>query len=139
MGEMQKTLVLIKPDGVKRALVGEVISRLERRGFELEELQLRKASVELLTKHYQDLVDQPFFPGILEYMSSGPLVAMVVRGVDVIAAFRTMAGATMPTQAAPGTIRGDLAQNPLKGAVCNIVHGSDSVENAQREIALWFG
>lgn len=135
---MQKTLILIKPDAVARGLIGEVISRLERRAFKIEALELRYADKDLLEEHYRDLVDQPFFPGILDYMSSGPLVAMVVSGVEVISSFRLMAGATMPAQASSGTIRGDLAQNPGQGAVQNIVHGSDSEENAIREIKLWF-
>lgn len=135
---LERTLVLIKPDGVRRGLVGEVISRLEKRGFRLLAMQMRVPDQCLLTQHYAELTAQPFFPGIIEYMTSGPVVALVVEGVQVINAFRNMAGATMPTQAAPGTIRGDLAQNPVEGAVQNIVHGSDSVQSANREISLWF-
>lgn len=137
---MEKTLFLIKPDGVSRGLVGQVLSRIERRGFKIEALELRTASKDLLRQHYADLLERPFFPKVEEAMTSGPLIAGVISGEEVIASWRTMMGATNPKEALPGTIRGDYAQAPAPNqATLNIVHGSDSKESAEREIALWFG
>ena len=137
---MEKTFFMIKPDGVKRGLVGEVLHRIERRGFKIEKLEMRMATPELLEKHYEDLVDRPFFPLIVDFMTSGPVIAGVMSGEEVISSWRTMMGATNPKEALPGTIRGDYAQAPAEGAATfNIVHGSDSLESVEREIALWFG
>ena len=131
---------MIKPDGVRRGLVGEVLHRIERRGFTIEKLEMRMATSELLEKHYADLVDRPFFPLIVDFMTSGPVITGVMSGNEVITSWRTMMGATNPKEALPGTIRGDYAQAPDEdGATFNIVHGSDSPESVEREIALWFG
>ena len=137
---MEKTFFMIKPDGVRRGLVGEVLHRIERRGFTIEKLEMRMATSELLEKHYADLVDRPFFPLIVDFMTSGPVITGVMSGNVVITSWRTMMGATYPKEALPGTIRGDYAQAPDEdGATFNIVHGSDSPESVEREIALWFG
>ena len=134
---MEKTFFMIKPDGVKRGLVGEVLHHIERRGFKIEKLEMRMATPELLEKHYEDLVDRPL---IVDFMTSGPVIAGVMSGEEVISSWRTMMGATNPKEALPGTIRGDYAQAPAEGAATfNIVHGSDSPESVEREIALWFG
>lgn len=131
-------LIVVKPDGYARNLTGEVIRRFERKGYKVVALKLMQATEELLRAHYVELVERPFFPEIVEYMMSGPVVAMVVEGDQVIAGCRAVMGATMPTEAAPGTIRGDFGRDWGTGAVENIVHGSDSPANAEREISLWF-
>ena len=130
----QRTLVLVKPDGVARGLVGEVISRIERRGYRLVALEQRTLTAEVAQAHYAEHEGKPFFAGLVEFITSGPLVAAVVEGPDVIDAWRTMMGATNPINAAPGTIRGDLATEMGE----NIAHGSDSEASAAREIALFF-
>lgn len=130
----ERTLVLVKPDGVARGLVGEVLARIERRGYHLVALELRTLDVAVAEQHYGEHADKPFFASLVEFITSGPLVAAVVEGPDVIAAWRTMMGATNPVAAAPGTIRADLA-NTLQE---NVVHGSDSADSAAREIALFF-
>ena len=130
----QRTLVLVKPDGVARGLVGEVISRIERRGYRLVALEQRTLTAEVARAHYAEHEGKPFFAGLVEFITSGPLVAAVVEGPDVIDAWRTMMGATNPIKAAPGTIRGDLATEMGE----NIAHGSDSEASAAREIALFF-
>jgi len=135
---VQRTLVLIKPDGVKRALVGEILSRIEAKGYEIAALELRQADNDLLGAHYEEHAGKPFFEPLVEFMSSGPVVAAVITGQRVIESFRTLAGATDPVAAAPGTIRGDLGRDWGLKVVQNLVHGSDSVESAEREIALWF-
>lgn len=136
--DKEHTLVLIKPDAYERRLTGEILRRIEVKGYRLKGLKVKKASRELLTAHYVEHKDQPFFPALLDYMSSGPLVAVVVEGDRVIEGFRTMMGQTNPTLAAPGTIRGDLGRDWKTPAVQNVVHGSDSPTSADREIALWF-
>ncbi|MBJ8349643.1 nucleoside-diphosphate kinase [Streptococcus zalophi] len=137
---MEKTLFIIKPDGVKRGLVGEVIKRIERRGFIIEKLDMRMATQELLEQHYEALIKKPFFPELKDYMTSGPIVIGVISGNRVVSSWRTMMGVTNPKDALPGTIRGDFAQAPgEEGGIFNIVHGSDSTEAAKREIAIWFG
>ncbi len=137
---MEKTFFIIKPDGVSRGLIGEILHRVERRGFTIERLELRQATPELLKEHYAALVGKPFFPEIEDYMTSGPLLAGVLVGNRVISSWRTMMGATNPKDALPGTIRGDFAQAPGEdGGILNVVHGSDSTESAKKEIALWFG
>ncbi|MBX5488980.1 Nucleoside diphosphate kinase [Mycolicibacterium hassiacum DSM 44199] len=131
----ERTLVLIKPDGVRRRLVGEILSRIERKGLTIAALQLTQVSEELARKHYAEHEGKPFFNSLLEFITSGPVVAAIVEGPRAVAAFRQIAGGTDPVdKAAPGTIRGDfglLTQD-------NLVHGSDSPESAAREIALWF-
>lgn len=135
---VQRTLVLLKPDAVARGLVGRILTRFEDRGFSVVAVQLRQAPKDLLARHYRDLVDKPFYGGIEGYMTSGPLLAVVLEGEDVVQCVRTMMGATMPQDAAPGTIRGDFCTPDSDGVVRNAVHGSDSVESAEREISLWF-
>jgi nucleoside-diphosphate kinase len=134
----ERTLVLVKPDGVARGLVGEVIRRVEAKGYRLVALEIRLPSAELLAEHYAEHVHKPFYGPLVEFMSSGPVVAMVAEGQRVVEGFRSLAGATDPTGALPGTIRGDLGRDWGLAVVQNIVHGSDSVESAQREIKLWF-
>ena len=134
----EKTLILVKPDGVRRGLVGEVISRIEKKGYSVTALRMLQADRALLEKHYAEHKGKPFYEPLLEFMGSGPIVAMVAEGNRVIEGFRSLAGATDPTVAAPGTIRGDLARDQGTKVVQNIVHGSDSPESAAREIAIFF-
>ena len=134
----EKTLILIKPDGVRRGLVGEVISRIEKKGYSVTALRMLQADRSILEKHYAEHDGKPFYEPLLEFMSSGPIVAMIAEGNRVIEGFRSLAGATDPTVAAPGTIRGDLARDQGPKVVQNIVHGSDSPESAAREIAIFF-
>jgi nucleoside-diphosphate kinase len=130
----ERTLVLVKPDGVSRGLVGEVVSRIERKGLTLAALELRNVERAVAEQHYAEHAGKPFYESLLEFITGGPLVAMVVEGPRAIEAFRALAGATDPVKAAPGTIRGDFALEVQN----NIVHGSDSPESAKREIDLWF-
>ena len=134
----QRTLVLVKPDGVRRGCVGEVVRRIEDKGYGLVAIELRAATAELLAEHYAEHVGKPFYEPLVEFMLSGPVVAIVVEGQRVIEGFRSLAGATDPTVAAPGTIRGDLGRDWGLKVTQNLVHGSDSEESAAREIALWF-
>lgn len=126
---------MVKPDGVQRGLVGEVISRFERRGLKLVGAKFMTVSRELAEAHYESLKDRPFFPGLIEFITSGPVMAMVWEGPNAIATIRKTMGATNPQNAEPGTIRADLACDVSN----NIVHGSDGPESAAREIGLWFG
>eukprot|EP00879_Flechtneria_rotunda_P008176 GHRR01008565.1.p1 GENE.GHRR01008565.1~~GHRR01008565.1.p1 ORF type:complete len:224 (+),score=58.66 GHRR01008565.1:254-925(+) len=126
--------VMVKPDGVQRGLVGEIISRFERKGFKLVGLKLYQTPKEVAEEHYKELKDKPFYPKLVEYIVSGPVVAMVWEGTGVVASARKLIGATNPLAAEPGTIRGDFAIEVGR----NIVHGSDSVKNGERETALWF-
>lgn len=135
----EKTLILVKPDGVRRSLVGEVISRIERKGYTVTSLRMLQADRALLERHYEEHKGKPFFEPLIEFMMSGPIVAMVAEGNRVIEGFRSLAGVTDPTVAAPGTIRGDLARDQGTKVVQNIVHGSDSSESAAREIEIFFG
>ncbi len=130
----ERTLILIKPDGVERALVGEVLSRIERKGYTLVALELRTLDVSTAEEHYGEHKGKPFFAELVEFITSGPLVAGVIEGPDAIAAWRQMMGATKPLEATPGSIRADLAVEMGR----NIVHGSDSPESAAREIGLFF-
>lgn len=131
----ERTLVLIKPDGVQRRLVGEVLRRTEAKGLTIAALELRAVSDELARNHYAEHDGKPFFDALLEFVTSGPVVAAVIEGPRAIAAFRQIAGGTDPVdKATPGTIRGDFGLETQ----FNLVHGSDSPESAQREIALWF-
>lgn len=134
----QATLVLIKPDGVKRNLVGEIISRCEAKGYVVADLKLVNAGHDLLTEHYFEHQGKPFFEPLIEFMNSGPIVAIRLEGNRVIEGFRSLAGATDPTLAIPGTIRGDLGRDWGLKVQQNLVHGSDSEESAERELALWF-
>jgi nucleoside-diphosphate kinase len=130
----ERSLVLVKPDGVRRGLIGEVIGRLEAKGFTLAALELRLMDRETIERHYAEHEGKPFYAPLVEFMTSGPTVAMIVEGERVIESFRTLAGPTDPITALPGTIRGDHATITRE----NIVHGSDSVESAEREIKNFF-
>ena len=131
----ERTLVLVKPDGVARGLVGEVIARSERKGLRIVALELKTVSTELAGRHYAEHAEKPFYGSLLEFITSGQVVAAVLEGPRAIAAFRQLAGGTDPVEkAAPGSIRGDFALETQE----NLVHGSDSPESAAREIALWF-
>ncbi len=132
---MERSFVMVKPDGVQRGLVGEVISRFERRGLKLVAAKLMRVSRELAEQHYAELKDKPFFPSLIEFITSGPVMAMVWEGPNAIATIRKTMGATNPANAEPGTIRADFACD----VSFNVVHGSDGPENAEREIKLWFG
>ncbi len=134
----EKTLILVKPDGVARGLVGEVISRVEAKGYAIDSLRMLQADRALLEKHYAEHIGKPFYEPLVEFMMSGPIVAIVASGNRVIEGFRSLAGVTDPTVAAPGTIRGDLARDQGTKVVQNIVHGSDSPESAAREIQIFF-
>ncbi len=134
----EKTLILVKPDGVRRGLVGEVISRIETKGYAIDALRMLQADSALLEKHYAEHVGKPFYEPLVEFMMSGPIVAIVASGNRVIEGFRSLAGATDPTVAAPGTIRGDLARDQGTKVLQNLVHGSDSPESAAREIQIFF-
>lgn len=131
----ERTLILVKPDGVRRGLVGEVIARIERKGLHLAELQLRTLDRVTAEEHYAEHTDKPFFGELVDFITGGPLVAMAVEGPDAIAAMRQIMGATDPLDAVPGSIRGDFAT--VIGE--NIVHGSDSPASAERELKLFFG
>ncbi|HET9322941.1 MAG TPA: nucleoside-diphosphate kinase [Gaiellaceae bacterium] len=131
---LERTLVLAKPDAVRRALAGEIIARLERRGLELKAARLLTVDRALAEEHYAEHAEKPFFGELVEFITSGPTMALVVEGEGAIATVRTTMGATNPADAAPGTIRGDLSLSMPD----NLVHGSDSPESAAREIALWF-
>jgi nucleoside-diphosphate kinase len=135
---MERTLVLVKPDGVRRGLSGEVIRRIEAKGYRLARLELRAATPDLLAEHYAEHHGKPFYEPLVEFMLSGPVVVMVVEGERVVEGFRALAGATDPTVAVPGTIRGDLGRDWGLTVQQNLVHGSDAVESAEREIAIWF-
>lgn len=138
MSQAERTLVIIKPDGVRRGLVGEVLRRIEAKGYTLVAAELRPAGTDLLHAHYAEHEGKPFFAPLVEFMSSGPVLAAVVEGHRVIEGFRVLAGTTDPTTATPGTIRGDLGRDWGKPVTENLVHGSDSPESAVREIGLWF-
>ncbi|MEU4813990.1 nucleoside-diphosphate kinase [Nocardia fluminea] len=131
----EQTLVLIKPDGVSRGLTGEILARIERKGLTFQALELKNVSAELAAEHYAEHAERPFFGSLIEFITSGPVVAAVLEGPRAIAAFRQLAGGTDPVEkAVPGTIRGDFGLETQ----FNLVHGSDSPESAKREIALWF-
>ncbi|WP_280401365.1 nucleoside-diphosphate kinase [Nocardia carnea] len=131
----EQTLILIKPDGVARGCVGEVLSRVERKGLKIAALKLEQVDAELAGAHYAEHADKPFYGSLIDFITSGPVVAAVLEGPRAIAAFRQLAGGTDPVEkAAPGSIRGDLALETQS----NLVHGSDSPDSAKREISLWF-
>ena len=134
----EKTLILVKPDGVRRGLVGEVISRIETKGYAIDAVRMLQADAALLEKHYAEHLGKPFYEPLVEFMMSGPIVAIVASGNRVIEGFRSLAGATDPTVAAPGTIRGDLTRDQGTKVLQNLVHGSDSPESAAREIQIFF-
>ncbi|XP_033183826.1 nucleoside diphosphate kinase [Bombus vosnesenskii] len=134
-GNKERTFLMVKPDGVQRGLIGKIIQRFEDRGFKLVAMKMIQPNEDLLKKHYADLASKPFFPGLIKYMSSGPVVPMVWEGLNIVKTGRVMLGQTNPADSAPGTIRGDYCIHVGR----NIIHGSDSVESADREIKLWFG
>ena len=131
---MDRTLVLVKPDGVQRGLIGEIISRLERRGLKIVAMKLMQVSGELANRHYGEHEGKPFFAGLVGFITSGPIVAMAIEGNNVVGLVRTTVGATNPAASAPGTIRGDLGVDIGR----NLIHGSDSDESAKRELSLFF-
>ncbi|MEI2712450.1 MAG: nucleoside-diphosphate kinase [Nocardioides sp.] len=135
---MERSLVLVKPDGVRRGLVGEVVRRIEAKGYSLVALDLRVPTRDLLAEHYAEHEGKPFYESLVEFMMSGPVAAIVIEGQQCVAGFRSLAGATDPTAAAPGTIRGDLGRDWGEKVTANVVHGSDAAESAAREIAIWF-
>ena len=130
----QRTLILVKPDGVRRSLTGEVIARIERKGLKIVALEMRTIDSDTARAHYAEHAERPFFAGLVDFITSGPLVAIVAEGESAIPAFRALAGKTNPVESAPGTIRGDFALEVSE----NIVHGSDSPESAEREIKIFF-
>jgi len=134
----ERTLVLVKPDGVRRGLVGEVLRRVEAKGYILVSLDLRVPERELLAEHYAEHEGKPFYQPLVEFMMSGPVAAAVIEGERCIEGWRSLAGATDPTTAAPGTVRGDLGRDWGSKVQQNLVHGSDSPQSAAREIAIWF-
>ena len=138
MSTTERTLVLVKPDGVRRGLAGEVLRRVEAKGYRLVALDLRTATRDLLEAHYAEHVGKPFYEPLVEFMSSGPVVAAVVEGQRVVEGWRALMGTTDPSKAAPGSIRGDLARDWGGKVQENLVHGSDSPESATREISIWF-
>ena len=131
---MERTFLMVKPDGVQRNLIGKIVERFEQKGFQLVGAKLMQVSTELAEKHYQEHVEKPFFGELVEFITSGPVFAMVWQGEEVIAKSRLMIGKTNPMEASPGTIRGDFAAVKSK----NVIHGSDGIESAAREIALFF-
>ncbi len=131
---MERTFLAIKPDGVQRGLVGTIIQRFEQKGYTLVGLKMLRVSRELAEQHYSEHKDKPFFPGLVDFITSGPVVAMVWEGRGVIAAARKLIGATNPLNAEPGTLRGDFGVDVGR----NVIHGSDGPETAEREINLWF-
>ena len=135
MGDTQETFIMVKPDGVRRHLIGEVVKRIEDKGYEIKQMKMFTIDQELAERHYAEHAEKPFFGELTSFITSGPVVAMVVSGDDVVAGMRELMGATNPADAAPGTIRADLAESLSN----NVVHGSDSPESAEREIGLFFG
>ncbi len=132
---MERTYIMLKPDCVQRGLMGEVIARIEKKGFKIADMKMMNLSEEILKEHYAHIADKPFFPSILEYMTSGPVVGMIVEGENAVLGMRTLMGATKYEEALAGTIRGDYATSTGS----NIIHGSDSVENGEIEIKRFFG
>ena len=137
-GATEQTLILVKPDGVRRGLVGEVVSRIEKKGYLISSMRMLSAERSMLEKLYAEHNGKPFYEPLIEFMMSGPIVALIAQGARVVEGFRALAGATDPTVAAPGSIRGDLARDQGAKVVQNVVHGSDSPESAQREIKIFF-
>lgn len=131
---VERTLVLIKPDGVQRHLIGEILSRIERKGFHVLGLRMMMMTEDIAAKHYSEHIDKDFYRPLVDFMTSGPLVAAVIEGDDAVSEWRAMMGPTDPATAPPGTIRGDYATNKR----ANVTHGSDAVQSARREIAIFF-
>jgi nucleoside-diphosphate kinase len=135
---IEETLVLVKPDGVARNLTGQILARIEAKGYVVTDLKMVVPTREMLVRHYEEHEGKPFFEPLVEFMGSGPVVAARVQGHRVIEGFRSLAGATEPTTAAPGTIRGDLGRDWGESVQKNLVHGSDSTLSAERELEIWF-
>ena len=135
MADIEQTLIIVKPDGVQRGLVGEIVGRLERRGLKIVAMQMQEVSRETAERHYAEHEGKPFFAGLVDYITSAPVVVMVLEGPQAVAAARSTIGSTKPVEATPGTIRGDLGM--MVGR--NLVHGSDSPESGKREIGIFFG
>jgi len=131
---MEQTFLMVKPDGVERGLIGEIIGRIERKGFIIREMKMMNVTEELAKAHYEEHAEKPFFGELVTFLTSGPVVALRFESTDVVAVWRLRNGKTKPLEAAPGTIRGDFANTMSE----NVIHGSDSVESAERELALWF-
>jgi nucleoside-diphosphate kinase len=131
---VSRTLILVKPDAFERALTGEVLARFERKGLRVAAIKTMRADEEIANRHYAEHTEKPFFAELVEFITGGTLVAMVLEGTEAVAAARQVIGATNPVEAAPGSIRGDYALE----VTCNMVHGSDADESAEREIAIWF-
>jgi nucleoside-diphosphate kinase len=138
VSDIERSLVLVKPDGFRRGLTGEVLRRIEAKGYVLVALDILTPTKEMLADHYAEHLGKPFFEPLVEFMSSGPVTAAVIEGHRCIEGWRSLAGATDPTKAAPGTVRGDLGRDWGGSVTENIVHGSDSPESAMREIGIWF-
>jgi nucleoside-diphosphate kinase len=135
MADTQQTFIMVKPDGVRRHLIGDVLKRIEDKGYEIKQMKMFTIDQSLAEQHYAEHKEKPFFGELTSFITSGPVVAMVVEGSDVVAGMRELMGATNPADAAPGTIRADLAESLSN----NVVHGSDSQVSAEREIGLFFG
>jgi len=135
MAGTKETFIMVKPDGVRRHLIGEIVKRIEDKGYEIKQMKMFTIDQDLAERHYAEHKDKPFFGELTSFITSGPVVAMVVSGDDVVAGMRELMGATNPADAAPGTIRADLAESLSN----NVVHGSDSSASAEREIGLFFG
>ena len=135
MADTQQTFIMVKPDGVRRGLIGDILKRIEDKGYVFKEMKMFTIDDDLAQRHYAEHADKPFFGELVSFITSGPVVATVVEGPDVVAGMRELMGATNPADAAPGTIRADLAESLSN----NVVHGSDSPESAAREIGLFFG
>ena len=135
MSDVESTLVIVKPDGVRRRLVGEVVRRIENKGYDIKEMKFFEIDEELARQHYAEHAEKPFFGELVSFITSGPVVAMVVEGAAAVAGVRQLMGATNPLEAAPGSLRGDFGTALTE----NLVHGSDSPESAEREIKLFFG
>ena len=134
----QRTLVLVKPDGVKGQHIGDIITRIEHKGYQIAALKVIQATKEQLEAHYEDKVNAPFFPELFSYMQEGPLVGVIVTGTNVVSIIHRMAGATNPSQADWGTVRGDFGREWPDGNLRNVIHTSDSPSEAEREISIWF-
>lgn len=132
---MERTYIMTKPDAYKRGLIGQIITRIENKNYKISDMKMMRLDEEILKEHYAHLIDRPFFPELVEYMTSGPVVGMIVEGDGVIDAMRKMMGPTNSLEAEPGTIRGDFSNNMTE----NIIHGSDSKETAEAEIKRFFG
>lgn len=139
MSQPERTLVLVKPDGVERGLTGEILGRIERKGYQIVELLMLNATPQLLAEHYEEHEGKDFFEPLVNFMASGPLVAAIIEGDRVIEGIRQLAGISNPTLADAGTIRGDLGRDWGEGVQKNLIHASDSTLSAEREIELWFG